>query len=364
MAGADRRAFDQKVGVTMKRTVFLAAAVLGTAAYAGIAFSGDEPDSVERAAPSGVLSVSVTTPREERVVERLGVIGTLVPREEVTVVPEVANARILSVSAEVGDRVRKGDTLAVLDPANARLLVAQMEADYAKARDEFARVDSIKDTGAVSKGLVSEKKNAVDAVKAKLEEARLAERRTVVTAPEGGIVFERRATVGALANPGEALFRIARDGEIEAELRVPEGSAGRVSPMAPVSLSIAGMPDTLSGTVRLVSPRIDAADRAAPVRVSIPGKEGLKVGGYVHGDIALTAVTALAVPATAIQRDAAGAFVWTVETEGRIARQAVTLLVQKDDVALVAGVTPEVRIVARAGSLVRSGDTVTTVEAR
>lgn len=348
----------------MKRKVFLAVAVLGAVAYAGISFSNDEPRPERRVAPSGVLSVTVTTPHEERVVERIGATGTLVPREDVAVVAEVANARILSVSAEVGDHVRKGDTLAALDTEGVRLQVAQMEAEYAKARDEFARVDSIRDTGAVSKGLVTEKKNAVDAIKAKLEEARLAMRRTVVTAPESGILFERRATVGGLANTSEALFRIARNGEIEAELRVPENSANRVSPMAAVSLSIAGMPGPMPGTVRLVSPRIDASDRAAAVRVSIPGKDGLKVGGYVHGDIALTTVTAPAVPVTAIQRDAAGTFVWTVGAEGRIARHPVTLLLQNDDVALVAGVTPELRVVARAGSLVRSGDVVKLVEAR
>lgn len=348
----------------MKWKVFLPLVALGVAVYVEIPFSNDEPDPVSRIAPHGFLNVTVTAPREERAVERIGVTGTLVPREDVTVVAEVANARILSVAAEVGDHVRKGDTLAVLDTEGVRLQVAQMEAEYAKARDEFARVDSIRDTGAVSKGLVTEKKNAMDAIKARLEEARLAMRRTVVTAPESGILFERRATVGGLANTGEALFRIARDGEIEAELRVPEGSAGRVSPMAPVNLAIAGMPGPLPGTVRLVSPRIDASDRAAAVRVSIPAKDELKVGGYVHGDIALTTVTAPAVPATAIQRDAAGAFVWTVGAEGRIARHPVTLLLQADDVALVAGVTPELRVVARAGSLVRTGDLVMTVEAR
>jgi RND family efflux transporter MFP subunit len=348
----------------MKRTVFLTMAVLGVAAYAEISFSSDEPEPVRRTEPNGVLSVTVTTPREERVVERVGASGTLVPREEITVSAEVANARILNVSVEVGDRVRKGDTLAVLDTESVRLQVAQMEAEYAKARDEFTRVDSIKDTGAVSKGLVTEKKNAVDAIKARLGEARLAMRRTVVTAPDSGIVFERRATVGALANTSEALFRIARNGEIEAELRVPEGSVSRVPPTTAVSLSISGIPRPLTGTVRLVSPRIDASDRAAPVRVSIPGQDGLKVGGYVHGDIALTTVTALAVPVTAIQRDAAGTYVWTVGDEDRIARQPVTPLLQKDDVSLVTGVTPELRVVARAGSLVRSGDVVKPVEVR
>lgn len=348
----------------MKRTIFLAAAALGALAYAAISFSREEPAPELAATPGGILTVTVTRPRQERVVEHLAVTGTLVPREEVAVVAEIANARIRHLSADIGDRVRKGDRLALLDTESVRLQVAQMAAEYAKARDEFARVDSIKDTGAVSLGLVTEKKSAMDAARARLEEARLAERRTIVTAPESGIVFERQAKAGGLVNSSDPLFRIARNGEIEAELRVPEGAANRVSPMAAVTLSIAGLPEPLTGTVRLVSPRIDASDRALPVRVSIPDRPDLKIASFVHGDIALTMVMALAVPATAIQRDAAGAFVWTVEAEGRIARHPVTVLAQKDELALVAGVTPELPVVTRAGSLVRSGDIVQLVEGR
>ncbi|NMM43619.1 efflux RND transporter periplasmic adaptor subunit [Rhodospirillaceae bacterium KN72] len=348
----------------MKQKILLGAALLGAVAYAGTSLSNSVPEIVQRAEPEASIRVTVTTPQEKRVVERAGVTGSLVPREEITVFAEISSARILSLSAEVGDVVRKGDTLAVLDTEGVRLQVTQMEAEYAKARDEFARVNSIKDTGAVSKSLVTEKKNAMDATKARLEEARLALRRTVIIAPENGVIFERRATIGGLANTSEALFRIARDGEIEAELRVPEEVASRVLPAAAVSLSVSGIPEPLTGSVRLVSPRIDATDRSAPVRVAIAAGAGLKFGSYVHGDIALDAVTALAVPATSVQRDAAGAFVWTVEAEGRITRQPITLRLHQNDVALVTGVTAQQRIVVRAGSLIGLGDVVTTIEVR
>lgn len=348
----------------MKQNILLGAALLGAVAYAGLSLSNSGPEIVRRAEPDASMRVTVTTAQEKRVVERVSVTGSLVPRQEITVFAEIVNARILSLSADVGDVVRKGDTLAILDTESVRLQVTQMEAEYAKARDEFARVNSIKDTGAVSKSLITEKKNAMDAMKARLEEARLALRRTVIIAPETGVVFERRATIGGLANSSDALFRIARDGEIEAELRVPEEAASRVQPTAAVSLSVSGIAEPLTGSVRLVSPRIDATDRSAPVRVAIPADAGLKFGGYVHGDIALDAITALAVPATSIQRDAAGAFVWTVEAEGRIARQPITLRLRQDDFALVTGVTPQQRIVVRAGSLISLGDVVTTVEVR
>lgn len=342
---------------------FIGTALIGVAAYAGFTFSHKEATPLRRTAGE-TLNVTVTSPKERTVVERVSATGTLVPREDVAVTAQVANVRILRLSADVGDRVSKGQALALLDAETLLLQVAQMEADHAKARDEFARIESIKDTGAVSKSVWTEKKSALDAAKAKLDEARLNTRRAAVTAPEDGIVIERRAAVGGLTGAADALFRIAKGAELEAELRVPETYAGRVAPRQTVTLSIPGDTAPLEGTVRLVAPRVDAADRSTPVRVTLPPDRSWPFGTFVHASIALREVTAPALPSTAIRRDGEGAYVWTVDDANRVVRQAVSPLIQWNEMTLVDGAAPELRVVARAGSLVRSGDTVTPVEAR
>lgn len=342
----------------------ITALVLGGAAFAGFQFLEGQARSTAGAVRRETLTVTVVNPQTQTITEHIGATGTLVPREEVVVMAEAANVRIVNVLAEVGDKVRKGDTLAVLDTEGLSLQVAQMEAEYAKIRDEAARISSIKGTGAVSESLVVEKHSALAAMKARLEEARLAARRAVVKAPEAGVIFERRAMIGSLSTTGEPMFRIARHSEIEAELRVPEGDAGRVTASRTVRLTIAGVASTLSGTVRLVSPRIDASDRSAAVRVAVPGYHGAMVGGFVHGTIDLDTVTGPAVPSTAIQRDADGSFIWVVDATGHVARQAITILLQQDGLALVAGIAPDLRVVARAGSLIHAGDFVKMTEAR
>jgi HlyD family secretion protein len=345
----------------MNKKLFIGVAVLGVVAYAGPPLLHGEVQPVTTVADE-VLHVTVTAPREETVVDRIGTTGTLVPRGDTAVMAEVLNVRILSVSAEVGDQVHKGDPLAILDTESLGFQVVQMEAEYAKAREEFARVESIKNSGAVSKSLITEKKTALDAITAKLEDAKLAVRRTVITAPVSGIIYERRAVVGGLASAGDPLFRIAANGEIEADLRVPEGSASRVAPGRSVSLSIPGIQEPLAGRVRLVTPRIDASDRSASVRVSFIPRQPLMVGAFVHGDIDLGAVTGQALPTTAIQRDGGGLFVWTVDATGTVNRKPVTALLQRDGRTLVSDAAPNLRVVAKAGSLVRSGDVVQTVE--
>lgn len=345
----------------MNKKLMISIVLLSVGAYAGTSFFHGEAKPVNERV-NEVLSVTVMTPRKETVVKRIGVAGTLVPREEIVVAAEVSSTRILSLSAEVGDQVEKGEKLAVLDTESLRLQVVQMEAEYAKARDEFVRVETIKNSGAVSKSLVTEKKATLDAITAKLDEAKLGVSRTVVTAPAGGMVYERRAVVGGSATTGDALFRIARNGEIEADLRVPEGPASRVSPGLSVSLSIPGIKQPLTGKVRLVAPRIDASDRSASVRVSILANAPLMIGAFVHADVELGEVTGLAVPTTAIQRDTGGPFVWTVDAANMIARRAITPLIQSDGLTLVDDADPDLRVVARAGSLVHSGDVVKTVE--
>ncbi|SNS13964.1 efflux RND transporter periplasmic adaptor subunit [Azospirillum sp. RU38E] len=348
----------------MYRKLAITALLLGGAASLGFLVLHKGTKTHAEVANKEILSVTVTSPHTQTIIDHTGVAGTLVPREETTVMAELTNVRILDVSAEVGDHVKKGDPLAVLDTEGLRLQLAQMEADYAKARDEATRTLSIKDTGAVSESLIMEKRSALATMKAKVEEAKLAIRRATVHAPTGGVVFERRALVGGIANATDPLFRIARDGEIEAELRVPEGQANRVKPASNVHLTVPGVQGSLLGSVRLVSPRIDASDRAAAVRVTVPSAQGLMVGGFVHGDIELNPVTALALPATAIQRDGEGAFVWEVDASNHVVRHPVTPLLQRDGMALVEGVTPDLRVVQRAGTLIRAGDFVKTVEAR
>lgn len=335
--------------------------VIVIAGYVGFKLLGgsDKPKATET---SEALAVSVVQPTQQTLQSRVSATGTLVPREEIAVLTELSGVRVKQLFVDVGDSVKKGQKLAVLDGESLELQARQLEAEYQKARDEYARIEPIKDSGAVSKLSVTEKRSAMEAAKARMEDAKLSLRRATITAPEAGVIYERRATLGGLVNASEPLFRIAQGNEIEAQLRVPEAEIEQIKIKQSVTLSITGSSQEWQGSVRLIAPQIDAASRTAQVRVAIADEATLIVGSFVRAEILTGDQRGLTLPATAIQEDSEGRFVWVLNTENKAVRQPITLVSRQDNTVLVEGVQPEMRVIAKAGAFVKAGDAVSPIE--
>ncbi len=335
--------------------------IIVIAGYAAFKLFGrDEKPKATESTES--LAVSVVQPAEQTLHQRISATGMLIPREEIAVLTELSGVRVKELFVDVGDSVKKGQKLAVLDGESLELQARQLEAEYQKTRDEYARIEPIKDSGAVSKLSVEEKRSAMEAAKARAEDAKLAVRRATITAPQAGVIYERRATLGQLVNASEPLFRIAQGSQIEAQLKVPEAEIGQVRLKQPVTLSVTGSEQEWQGTVRLIAPQIDAASRTALVRVSIKDNATLIVGSFVRGDILVGDTQGLALPSNAIQEDSEGRFVWVIGSDNKAARQAITLTSRQDNTVLVEGVQPEMRVIAKAGAFVKAGDAVSPIE--
>ncbi len=341
---------------------FIVLIILAIAGYGTFKLLDATPSTTSEAPEA--LAVSVMQPSEQRTVRRINATGTLVPREEIAVMTELSGVRVKQLLVDVGDRVEKSQKLAVLDAESLEFQARQLEAEYQKARDEYDRIEPIKDSGAISKLSVIEKRSAMEAAKARMEDAKLAVSRATITAPEAGIIYERRAILGGLVNASEPLFRIAQKSDIEASLRVPEAEISQVSIGQTATLSITGSAQQQQGTVRLIAPQIDAASRTAQVRVSLADETTMIVGSFVRADILTGEIGGLALPVTAIQEDSEGRFVWIVDAENKAVRQPVTLALQQDNVALVEGVDASMRIIAKAGAFVKAGDVISAVEAK
>lgn len=293
------------------------------------------------------LSVTVAIPQPGRRTEWVTAVAASVPRE---------------VRTEAGERVSKGDVLAVLDDASLANKAAQIRSDYERARDAFERVDRIKASGAVSRQVVTEHRLAMDAAKAALDDAELNVRRAAVVAPESGLVIERRAMVGRVADDGEPLFRIARHGEIEFKAMVPEAALTALAIGQQVEISAPGDAAIVRGKVRLVAPRVDDESRMVAVRIAADGAQPVAVGLFATVRIALRTLDGVLLPRASVQHDEDGAFVWRVDGEGRVRRLAVDVVLTEDDEVLLRDVPPDARVIAKAGAFVKEGDAVRIAE--
>ena len=354
-------------------------------------------------APPLPPAVNVVRAREATLIDLVVVTGTLVPRSEVLVGPEVEGLRIADLLAEEGDRVEKGAVLARLSRetldaqvaqndaalarntamiAQARSQIAQSDAGLTEAESALNRAKSLKGTGIMTEASMDQRVAAALTARARLAASRdglaLAEAerkqteaqrkelmirlaRTEVRAPAAGLVSRRNARLGAIASAaGEPLFRIIANGEVELDAEVPETRLLKLREGQPAALTLADGREA-SGRVRLVSPEVDRATRLGRVRVALDSGPVVRVGSFARGAIEAARRQGVAVPSAAILYNEAGATLLVVDGD-RVAARRVTLgLAVGERVEIATGLGEGEWVVARAGAFLHDGDRVRPV---
>jgi HlyD family secretion protein len=351
-------------------------------------------------APPAVTVVKVA---DADFTETVAVSGSLVPREEILVAPEVEGFRVLDLKVDVGDRVKKGDILAVLvqesldaqlaqndaslaraDAAisKAKSAIAEAEAHVAEADASFDRAKPLKNSGYLSASTYDQREAAAKSSEAQLvasrdglklaeaEKAQVeAQRRellwrranTEVKAPADGLVSRRTARIGGMASGvAEPLFRIVLRSEVEVDAEVIETELAKMSAGQKAKINVAGVGD-VTGTVRLVTPEVDKTTRLGHVRIFLGDDPRLRIGSFARGTVDTAQGHGLAVPSSAVVFDAEGAFVQVVR-DGHVARSNIsTGLISRGRVEVREGLAAGDIVVAKAGTFLRDGDAVRAV---
>lgn len=238
----------------------------------------------------------------------------LSPDREAHVAPLVAG-QIRRVDVSIGDRVRAGDTLAVLRSVE----LGQARADLQRARAlldsagaNFARQKKLRADGIASERSFLEAKVAVAEAKAD-HEAALARLRVFgvsggtgpdmpITAPIDGTVLGRHATRGENVGTDRQLFEVGDPSRVWAVAQVYEHDMDKVKPGAAVRLTVQGQKDrTWDGTLTYVAPVLDERTRTLTVRAEFDNDDGaLRPGvfGRLHVAVGEPA------PATVVPEDA------------------------------------------------------------
>jgi RND family efflux transporter MFP subunit len=173
--------------------------------------------SVGQNAPPPLLKVPVANPLHMAITEWDEYTGRFRAIEKVEVRSRLSGY-IEQIRFNDGDIVKKGDVLFVIDQRPFQIALKQSEAefeqakaDHRQAQSSFERVESLKDSRAISQEEYDQRKHLlyaaaarVDAAAANVERARLDLRFTVVTAPISGRVSEDYVTVGNLISGGNA----------------------------------------------------------------------------------------------------------------------------------------------------------------
>src|SRR5205807_9018576 len=115
--------------------------------------------------------------------------------------------------------------------------------------------------------------------------------------PAAGLVMRSTAAVGAtaVAMPGEPLFRIAIDGEIELEADVPSNRVPELGSGQTARIEIEGSRE-LSGRVRLVPAAVDRRTQSGRARLSLERDPLLRLGMFARATIDASRSCGISVP--------------------------------------------------------------------
>lgn len=244
-------------------------------------------------------------------------------------------ARVVTLVAAPGARVERGDPLVELE--SVELGRTRAAVSGVRARVTLAETTLARRRGLVAEGLaptreLSEAEAELAAARSELQALRTTERslaagrgrgggsRLVLRAPIGGVVLERAAVLGRMAEPQDVLYRIGDLRRLWVVVHAFERDAVRVRRGARARLSFAALPGrSFDGTVTWLGSRVDPASRTLPVRVEVDNeRDELRPGMSATAILPVgdDAARVLAVPAAALQRTADGWVVFLPRARG------------------------------------------------
>lgn len=221
--------------------------------------------------------------------------------------------QIKQLRVDVGDTVKKGDLLAVIEHTRLRQGVAQAQAQLASAQSqlagarvslagarvgqssalrEYRRVQKLLRSGAIGKQQVDLAKTQyessqtsvqaaqaqiqalvaqIQALRAAVAQAQTAKQNAIIRAPIDGIVARRYRQLGDMATPQMPLLTLVQMDKVRVEIPLSEQDLSRVHEGKSALVRVAALPGReFWGRVDKVSPTLDLDTRTAPVRIEIP----------------------------------------------------------------------------------------------
>jgi len=358
----------------MMRNNWAGAAVM-TLALALAGCGGDE--AVEKAkaeaeaAEGSSKTVTVATAALQNLPRTVTASGTISAWEEVPVGAETGGLTATAVYVDEGRYVRQGAPLVQLNDALLQAQLRQQQAavqtaEANAARDQAAlgRAQELKERGFLSQAsldtaLANQRASDANllAARASLSETRTRLAQATIRAPVSGLVISRNVTRGQIVPAGTELFRIVRDGRLELDAQVPETDLGLVRSGQSAVVSSDQVGET-TGTVRIVTPEVNAQTRLGVARISIAGGGGFRPGMFGRARIDVGANPAVTVPTAAVlyRENRPGVFI--LDNQGRARFRPVVILTRASEWTAVEGVEAGARVIVRGAGFLGEGDRV------
>ncbi len=347
------------------RCLVVASTIAAALAMAGCQQEAKAPEAV-RPVLSAVLQPATSTGAVA--------VGTVQPRYETNLGFRVLG-RLIARPVNVGDPVAEGQTIAVIDSTALELAVRSAKADLSKAEALLENAIGTEErkrilirTDATTRQTLDDAEQLraggqAATARARANLAKAAEQLgyAEIKADFAGVVTAVSAEVGQVVSPGQNVVTVARPDVREAVVDIGADFPVALTVGLPFTVSLQLLPSVqVQGHIREIAPQADSVTRTRRVRIALNDPpEGFRLGSTITASLSDGPGAVLRVPASAVLKQGAEAFVWVVDPATRtVCLQKVELSEDEGGIRVTGGLTAGVRIVTAGIHSLKQGQQV------
>lgn len=250
--------------------------------------------------------------------------GTLRARREVKIHNQ-EDGQIIELPYYEGDKVKKGDVVARLDDKLLLAQLARAQATLQQAKQDLKRTRNLFKKNLVSDEELNRAETALEVAKADQEVLATRVSYTTIRAPLTGVVSARLSEPGNVAERHTHLMTISDPASLVTEVTLSELLISKLSVNHPVKVTIDALGiQVFDGRVSRIYPNLDPITRRGTVEVELkPVPSGARPGQLCRVQLKTNDANRLLIPFSALRRDQAGEYVYSVDADNNVQRTAV-----------------------------------------
>ena len=238
------------------------------------------------------VETNVVTARE---VPQINEYTATVEADNINNIAPASPNRIKSIAVEVGDHVRKGQTLVRLDPANSD----QLKINLDQIKREYERAVRLLEIGGGTRQAVDQLKAQLDAAKSQYDNVL---ENTVLVSPINGVVTARNYDPGDMTGNLPVLTVGQLSPVVKVIVNVTESDLSKLRAGMPVTVTFDAFPDeNFEGKISRIYPTVDSSTRTFQTEIVITNRgERILPGMFARVSIDLGSHNNVVVPDRAI----------------------------------------------------------------
>ena len=280
---------------------------------------------------------------------------------------------IMQLKVKVGDRVRKRQLIATVDPTQVRNSYEMAHATKMQAEDAYRRMKQLHDKGSLPEiKWVEAQSQLQQAISAEnIAKKSLADRN--LYAPFSGVISEKYAEVGQNAAPGMPVVKLVTTMALNVKISVPESEMASIHVRQRARIQVQALGGKqYEGYVIEKGVIADPVSRSYSVKIRVEGTDNALLPGMVSqvslGKISQTSpsqesVAPIVIPAHLVQlADDNSNFVWLDEGGKAVRRSIVCGEYSSNGVSIVSGLKSGDRVIVEGQQKVSNGTKVKNEE--